>query len=52
MTNKNDHNYTFLQERFNLYIVLAHNFLKPYISKICNGLSLYIYIYIYTQFRI
>ena len=35
----------FFQKRFKLYIVLAYNFLKPYISKICNGLSLYIYIY-------
>ena len=29
------------------HIVLAYNFFKPHISKICNGFSLYIYIYIY-----
>ena len=28
-------------------MVLAYTFFKPYISKICNGFSLYIYIYIY-----
>ena len=31
---------------FKLFMVLAYTFLKPYISKICNGFSLYIYIYI------
>ena len=28
-------------------MVLAYTFFKAYISKICNGFSLYIYIYIY-----
>ena len=28
-------------------MVLAYTFVKPYISKICNGFSFYIYIYIY-----
>ena len=28
-------------------MVLAYTFFKPYISKICNSFSLYIYIYIY-----
>ena len=30
---------------FKLFMVLAYTFLKPYISKICNGFSFYIYIY-------
>ena len=35
----------FLKKMFKLYIVLAYTFFKPYISKIYNGFSLYIYIY-------
>ena len=37
----------FFQKKFKLYMVLAYIFLKSYISKTCNGFSLYIYIYIY-----
>ena len=33
----------FLEE---VQIIQAYTFLKPYTSKICNDLSLYIYIYI------
>ena len=28
---------------FELYVVLTYTFIKLYISKICNGFSLYIY---------
>ena len=51
-TIKNNHNFMiqiihFFEKIFKLYMVLAYTFLKPYMSKICNGFSLYIYIYIY-----
>ena len=32
---------------FKFYMVLVYSFFKLYISKICNILSFYIYIYIY-----
>ena len=35
----------FFEKIFKLYMVLAYTFFKPYMSKICNGFSLYIYIY-------
>ena len=52
---KNNQNYTFIyiyiyiyiMKRFKLYIVLAYTFFKSYISKICNGFSLFIYIFVY-----
>ena len=50
---KNNHNYTFIyiyiyfMKRFKLYIVLAYTFFKSYIFKICNGFSLFIYIFVY-----
>ena len=30
-------------------MVLSYTFFKPYISKICNSFSLFIYIYIYIN---
>ena len=33
----------FFKKMFKLYMVLAYTFFKPYISKIYNGFSLYIY---------
>ena len=39
-TIKNNRNYTV---QIKLYIVLDYTFFKPYISKICNDFSLYIY---------
>ena len=49
-TIKNNHNYmvqfiNFLKKIFKLYMVLTYTFLKPYISKIFNSFSTYIYIY-------
>ena len=32
---------------FKLYTVLVYTFFKPYISKICNDFSLYIFLIIY-----
>jgi len=31
------------EKSFKLYMVLICTFFKPYISKICNGFSYYIY---------
>ena len=49
-TIKNNHNFTiqiihFFENMFKLYMVLVYTFFKPYISKIYNDFSLYIYIY-------
>ena len=33
---------------FKLYMILSYTFFNLCISKICNGFSLYIYIYIYN----
>ena len=49
---KNNHNYTvqiiafFFLEEFQIIHGISLHFFKSYISKICNGFSLYIYIYI------
>ena len=44
-TIKNNHNYAFFLEEIQIIHSINLHFFKPYISKICNSFSYYIYIY-------